>query len=1041
MKRSPAAQRLCRVLLAIVMAVPFFGMGVAAWRPDTVSAEGPNAVQNIAGCNTNSLGPADDGSSLQTPLGFSANFFGTTYTQLFVNNNGNVTFDAKLSTYTASPIQTAGKVIIAPYWADVDTRGAGSTPTKYGTITYEGRAAFCVNWINVGYFTQHTDKLNSFQLILVSRGDTGTNNFDIIMNYDKVQWETGDFSGGTNGLGGSSARVGYSNGSNTSFELPGSAVNGAFLDSHATSALIKNSRNTSQLGRYIYQVRSGAVASPSPIPSPSPSASPSAPSGYRGHTLHAWGIDSEGQLGDGTAGGNRPTSLAVPGGNDIVTMSGSSGHVLAIKEDGTVLAWGRDNLGQLGDGTVGNPDIRPTAAVIPGLSGIIAVAAGSNSNLALKSDGTVYSWGNDQNGLLGDGTSGNPTNDPVPHVVPGLSNITAIAIRGTFALALKSDGTVYAWGDDSAGQLGDGANLGESDCFGQCSSTPTLVPNLSGITAIAAASSHTLALKSDGTVWAWGNNINGQLGYDTGNNLDSPTPTMVPGLSGIIAVSASGGNSLALKSNGTVWAWGNDHEGQLGDGAADGEPECGGQCNHTPTQVTNLSGVTAIDTGNFGLALKSDGTVVAWGSNLVGQLGNGSAGGFNATPATIPGISGAVGIAAGGNFGMALYEDTTTSGPGCLTPGSIDFGIQVIGNTAPSQLGILNNCGNGAITVSSATLGGTNAGDFDIVSSCAGTTIQAGSSCGIRAQFHPAATGVRTAKVTVVYNGGSVDLILSGVGATPTPPFNLTILTNGNCTVSNPNPGPYQSTTTITLTPQPAAGWIFIYWRSERGFMGWADPWTFQMDADHVVTAYCVPLETFTDYSFSGLAKNDPIIRMTALKIIRGYGNGKFGPNDTTQRAQMAALICRGMGYDRRLTWDQEDHGNPFIDRGGLDGNLWRNVGTLYYYNVGRGYDGIVFGPTDGVNKAQTISFFTRAMILSGYWIRQPDNPNIYPNVPGSSGHRSDIATYVFYAGAVPGTSNTGQSWGDWNAFASRAWFSQAEWKGLNVYFSQGYTP
>jgi alpha-tubulin suppressor-like RCC1 family protein len=1037
MKRHPTLQRLWRLSLALALALPLFGMSVVAWRPDIVNAEGPNAVQNLTGCNTTNLGVGDDNSSPATALGFTANFFGTNYTQLFVNNNGNVTFGSSLFAYTATPIQTAGKVIIAPFWADVDTAGAGSGTTKYGTTTYNGRPAFCVNWINVGYFNDRTNKLNSFQLILVERNDTGANNFDIVMNYDKVQWETGDASGGTNGVGGNSVRVGYSNGTNTSFELPGSAVNGAFLDSHPTTALIKNSRNTSQLGRYIYQVRSGAVASPSPVPSPS--ASP--PANTLGSTLHAWGYDAEGQLGDGTAGPTRPTPLAVPGGNQVIAASGDAFHSLALKADGTVIAWGSDTRGQLGDGTIGSPDVRPTAAAVPGLSGIIAVATESNTSFALKSDGTVWAWGNDAFGVLGDGTPQSPTDTPVPQVVPGLSGVVAIATRASFALALKSDGTVWAWGSDTFGELGDGAILGEPDCGGQCNATPTQVPNLSGVVAIAAGNAHALALKSDGTVIAWGFDARGQLG-DGAAEPNNPTPTAVPGVSGIVAIAAGAAFSVALKSDGTVLAWGNDDSGQLGDGASNGEPGCSGACNPTPAPIANLNGVVAISAGgSHSLALKGDGTVVAWGSDTFGQTGDGAIGPSPVTPTTVPGINGAVGVAAGGSHSMALYEATATNGPTCLTPASVDFGFQAVGNTAPSQLGILNNCGSGALTVTSATLGGTNAGDFDLISSCAGTTIQAGSSCGIRVAFHPAAPGARTAAVTVAFNGGTATLNLSGIGQTPMPPFTLTVLTNGNCTVNVSNPGPYQSITTVTLTPQPAAGSIFIYWRSERGFMGWADPWTFQMDADHTVTAYCVPLETFTDYNFSGPAKNDPIIRMTALRIIRGYGDGRFGPNDTTQRAQMAALICRGMGYDRRQTWDQEDHGNPFVDRGGLDANLWRNVGTLYYYNVGRGYDGIVFGPTDGVTKAQTISFFTRAMVLSGYWVQQPDNPNIYPNVPGSSGHRVDIATYVFYAGAVPGTGSTTQSWGDWNGAASRAWFSQAEWKGLNSYFTQGFTP
>jgi hypothetical protein len=173
-----------------------------------------------------------------------------------VNNNGNVTFDAPLSTYTPESIVSAGKVIIAPYWADVDTTGQGSNVVTYGQTTFQGHPAFCADWVNVGYFLSHADKLNSFQLLIVDRSDTGAGDFDMVMNYDKVQWETGDVSGGSQGLGGFSARMGYSNGSDVSFEYPGSGVNGAFLDGSATG-LSHNSRDSLTNGRYVFEVRNG----------------------------------------------------------------------------------------------------------------------------------------------------------------------------------------------------------------------------------------------------------------------------------------------------------------------------------------------------------------------------------------------------------------------------------------------------------------------------------------------------------------------------------------------------------------------------------------------------------------------------------------------------------------------------------------------------------------------------------------------------------------------------------------------------------------
>jgi hypothetical protein len=207
--------------------------------------------------NTNNLPGNDDESTGLVSIGFSVNFFGTSYTDLFVNNNGNVTFGTYLSTYTPFGLTSdIGTSIIAPFFADVDTR-VGNIVT-YGQGTWGTRNAFGVNWIDVGYYEQHTDKLNSFQLILVDRSDVAPGDFDIIFNYDKIQWETGDASDGVDGLGGSSAHVGYSNGTGnngTNLELSGSGVNGAFLNG-GPHALISSS-NVEVLGRYLFEVRNG----------------------------------------------------------------------------------------------------------------------------------------------------------------------------------------------------------------------------------------------------------------------------------------------------------------------------------------------------------------------------------------------------------------------------------------------------------------------------------------------------------------------------------------------------------------------------------------------------------------------------------------------------------------------------------------------------------------------------------------------------------------------------------------------------------------
>lgn len=219
------------------------------------------------GFNGTVLPANDDGSTGQVTVGFWLNFFGAQYSKLYVNNNGNLTFDGPLSTYTPAPIASAGIKIIAPFWGDVDTRNTGSDVVRYsfGTGVVNGRNAFGVNYVNVGYYQVKANKLNSFQVVLIDRSDIGFGDFDIEYNYDKVQWETGDASGGSGGVGGRSARVGYANGSSATLELGGSGTNGAFLDSNLGTGLIYNSLNSGVPGRYIFEVRNGGVVNAPPV--------------------------------------------------------------------------------------------------------------------------------------------------------------------------------------------------------------------------------------------------------------------------------------------------------------------------------------------------------------------------------------------------------------------------------------------------------------------------------------------------------------------------------------------------------------------------------------------------------------------------------------------------------------------------------------------------------------------------------------------------------------------------------------------------------
>jgi alpha-tubulin suppressor-like RCC1 family protein len=279
---------------------------------------------------------------------------------------------------------------------------------------------------------------------------------------------------------------------------------------------------------------------------------------------------------------------------------------LVLKSDSTVWAWGRNDYGALGNGTL-------VGSIIPqnvtGLTDVIEIEAGDFFSAALKSDSTVWVWGHNNSGQLG---IGNSTNSSTPIQIPTLTGVTHIAAGRMFMLAIKSDSTVWAWGLNDQSQAGTGAQT--PSVF----NTPIQVPNLDSIIDISASRyAHALALKSDGTVWAWGYNQFGQVGNAT--NTISLVPTQVINLNNIIALpKISGyGHSLALKSDSTVWSWGYNLNGQLGNGT--------NTDTNIAVQVNNLSGVIAITCGdNHSLALKADGTIWAWGYNASGQLGDGT---------------------------------------------------------------------------------------------------------------------------------------------------------------------------------------------------------------------------------------------------------------------------------------------------------------------------------------------------------------------------------------------------------------------------------
>jgi alpha-tubulin suppressor-like RCC1 family protein len=370
------------------------------------------------------------------------------------------------------------------------------------------------------------------------------------------------------------------------------------------------------------------------------------------HAALSWGGNGHGQLGNGKSGENTGTPQQISGLSGVAAVSAGTYHSLALLRNGAVDAWGDNEFGQLGDGTI---ESRATPVAVSGLSAVTAISAGVFFDDALLSSGTVMSWGLNDEGQLGDGKSSGPEQcasfqscSKVPAAVSSLTEVTAVSAGFNHSLALLKNGTVMAWGNNLYGELGDGTT--------ERRTTPVAVSGLSEVVAVSAGSEFSLALLKNGSVEAWGTGGLGQLG--DGKEEGSKLPVAVSGLSGVTAISAGSRQSLALLSNGTVMAWGANEFGTLGDGKT--------EKSDVPVEVSGLSGVTAIaEGGRHSLALKSDGTVEAWGSAEFDQLGTATT--MNSdVPVAVNGVSGVTGFAAGGYHSLTFSAPTPPEFGRCL---------------------------------------------------------------------------------------------------------------------------------------------------------------------------------------------------------------------------------------------------------------------------------------------------------------------------------------------------------------------------------------
>jgi alpha-tubulin suppressor-like RCC1 family protein len=280
----------------------------------------------------------------------------------------------------------------------------------------------------------------------------------------------------------------------------------------------------------------------------------------------------------------------------IRSVSAGDDHRVLLTVSGTVLTWGKNNYGQLGDGT--NVD-RDTPVTVPNLANIVSVKAGAAYTLALQQDGTVLAWGENYYGQLGNGDNIASSN---PVQVVELSGVRKIAAGPYRSVALKEDGTVWTWGYD---HYANGQDLSNN--------TPIQVSDLIDVIDVAVGYEHVVAVKADGTVWAWGSNYSNQIGNGAPASAFIASPVQVSNLANVVKVASNYDHSLAVLSDGTVWAWGENNFGQLGDGTT--------ARRQRPVQVSGLTAVVAVATNyQYSLAMKADGTVWTWGEGSSGTV-------------------------------------------------------------------------------------------------------------------------------------------------------------------------------------------------------------------------------------------------------------------------------------------------------------------------------------------------------------------------------------------------------------------------------------
>ncbi len=355
--------------------------------------------------------------------------------------------------------------------------------------------------------------------------------------------------------------------------------------------------------------------------------------------LWGWGYNALGRLGDGTTTSRLSPVTTAGGGTNWKQVACAYSGASAIKTDGTLWGWGSNLFGQLGDGTTSN---RSSPVTVAG-SGTNwkQVARGENHTAAIKTDGTLWAWGKNGNGTVGDGTISHRSS-PVT-TAGGGTNWKQVEAGSNHTAAIKTDGTLWTWGSNIVGALGNGTTTARS-------SPGTTAGGGTNWKQVATGYYSSMAIKTDGTLWTWGNNDSGQLGDGTTTSRSSPGTTAGGGTNWKQVEAGEFNHTVAIKTDGTLWGWGLNGSGQLGDGAT----------SNRSSPVTVAGGGTnwkQVAAGSiYTAAIKTDGTLWTWGYNQYGQLGTNNISSYSSPGTTVAGGTNWKQVACGYYSSFAISE-------------------------------------------------------------------------------------------------------------------------------------------------------------------------------------------------------------------------------------------------------------------------------------------------------------------------------------------------------------------------------------------------